>query len=196
MKDIIVAPNVIRSIQLTRKFRPYQQGSLDCLCGVYAMVNSVKYLRGIGNYTSYQKLITKILCHLKSNGRVPLLVRLTNDGTWLSEIASVYKQVIGPQYNIKRAKPYHHNPETTIEHFIRHCQGFLQQYPDKSIILMGIGGAHEHWTLVYAITDTRLLLHDSSNLKYLGRSYCCLPTDKVQNTHILYPTHTYFLWVE
>ena len=195
MKKLMTLPEKDHSsVQAARPFKPYQQGGMDCLCGIYALMNSVKYLRGCGNSRTYSKLMTNILEHLKRKGRISLITRITQEGTWLEEIASVLKHVICPQYNIKRAKPYHHNPDTTIEVFILHCQGFLEQ--KKGIILIGIGGLHDHWTLIYCITETRLLLQDSSQLKYLGKQYCCLPNQKPQKTHVLYPTHTYFLWVE
>jgi hypothetical protein len=176
------------------KFQPYQQGNVDCLCGIYAMINAVKYLKGHTTFIAYRKLLVRILKHLETHGKTPLLERISHEGTSMAEIASVLKYVICPKYDIQRAKPYHHNPNTTLANFLRHCQGFLEQ--KKGIILIGIEGAHSHWTLIYEITDTRLLLKDSSNLKYLGKRYCCLPSDNTQKTHILYPVFTYFLWID
>jgi hypothetical protein len=191
MKQAIM--NNTQTVKLV-SFKSRQQGSLDCLCGVYSLVNATSYLRHIHSWKQQSQLMAKILEHMKAKGMTPMIARLTKEGTRLDEIASALKYIICPQYTIKRAKPYHHNPETTLQHFLRHCQGFLEQ--NKAIILIGIGGYHDHWTLIYRITQTRLLLHDSSQLKYLGKRYCCLPSENIQKTHVLYPTHTYFLWVE
>ncbi len=180
-----------------KPFKPRQQGHLDCLCGIYTLVNAVTYLRNIRGWKHQSQLMAKILQHMKAKGMTPVIERLTHEGTRLDEIASALKYIISPNYDIRRAKPYHHNPETTLEHFLRHCKGFLEQKSEnKAIILIGIGGCHDHWTLIYCITETRLLLQDSSQLKYLGKQYCCLPDDEPKKTHILYPTHTYFLWVD
>ncbi len=198
MENIMNQTIIMRqAIKQHKPFKPHQQGELDGLCGLYALMNSVKYLRNISGWKQQTKLMTKILKHMKAKGMTSLVVRFT-EGTRLDEIASVLKYIICPQYDIKRAKPYHHNPETTLKHFLRHCQGFLEQKSDKSkgIILVGLGGRYDHWTLIYRITETRIMLQDSSKRKYLNKSNCCLPDDDIQKTHILYPTHTYFLWVE
>jgi len=190
-------PIMIKKEQAIKSFKPRQQGHLDCLCGIYSLVNAVSYLRNIRRRKNQSQLMAKILEHMKTKGMSSIIERLTCGGTRLDEIASVLKYIISPDYDIKRAKPYHHNPDTTLKTFLRHCQGFLEQKSEnKAIILIGIGGCHEHWTLIYCITNTRLLLQDSAHLKYLNKQYCSLPNDEPQKTHILYPTHTYFLWVE
>lgn len=176
-------------------FKAFRQGDLDGLCGLYAIVSSVKYLKGVNNARHHTKLITKILHHLESKEMTPMLIRYTQ-GTTLNEIASVLKHIISPDYGIKRAKPYHRNPKISIEQFIHGWQLFLNQNchgKHKAIILLGVD---MHWTLLYCITDTRLMLHDSSHNKYYSRQHCCLPDAKIKTTHILYPAHTYFLSVD
>ena len=181
-----------------KPLKAHQQGDVDSLCGIYALLNAVRYLREVKGWRSQARLMKTILDHLEAKGMTATTIRLTYDGTLLNEMASALKYIVCPKYQIKRAKPYHKNPETTIEHFLRHCQGFLvqkselkgeQQNKRKAIILTAIGGRHDHWTLIKQITESRILL-------YLSKKYCCLPADEKQTTHILYPTHTYFLWVE
>jgi len=201
-KKIIQTANHDISNGLLKPLKAHQQGDVDSLCGIYALLNSVRYLKEVKGWRSQARLMKMILEFMEAKGMTATTVRLTYEGTLLNEMASALKYIVCPKYHIKRAKPYHKNPETTIDHFMRHCQGFLEQNSDhkgekkKAIILTAIGGRHEHWTLFYKITQARILLYDSSKLTYLSKKYCCLPTDEIQTTHILYPTHTYFLWVE
>jgi len=205
MKKVITHP----ASKLLKPLKAHQQGDVDSLCGIYALLNSVRYLKQVKGWKVQARLMKKILDHMEAKGMTATTVRLTYEGTLLNEMASALKYVVCPKYQIKRAKPYHKNPETTINHFLRHCQGFLEQKTEpiielkgeqkkkyKAIILTAIGGKHDHWTLIYKITQNRILLYDSSKLTYLSKKYCCLPTDEIQTTHIIYPTHTYFLWVE
>jgi len=144
---------------LLKPLKAHQQGDVDSLCGIYALLNTVRYLRQVKGWKSQARLMKIILDHLEAKGMTETTLRLTRDGTLLNEMASALKYIICPTYQIKRAKPYHHNPETTIRHFLRHCQGFLEQKLEfkgeqqkyKAIILTAIGGRHDHWTLIYKI---------------------------------------------
>jgi len=193
----------INTSQPLKPLKAHQQGDVDSLCGIYCLINSVRYLKLVKGWKSQARLMKVILDHMEAKGMTATTLRLTYEGTLLNEMASALKYIVCPKYNIKRAKPYHKNPKTTIEHFLRHCQGFLEQKSEskgehnkKAIILTAIGGRHDHWTLIKQITESRILLYDSSRLTHLSRKYCCLPADENQTTHIIYPTHTYFLWVE
>ena len=182
------------SRQLRVKPRPYQQGGLDSLCGVYVLMNAVRYLGPRRHLRHYEVLIENVLTHLNNRKKgLSTTARLAGGGTYLQEIASVLKTIICPRYGIRRAKPYHQDPDTTLDHFLSHCQDFLGK--SGGIILIGIDGTYDHWTLIREVTDKRVLLYDSNQLQYFRRAHCCLPNDPRLTTHILLPTHTYFLWL-
>ena len=64
--------------------KPYQQGDLDGLCGVYALVNAVDYLCGPLSHRKARQLFQQILTHLEA--RAPLASRCTH-GIVINEIA-------------------------------------------------------------------------------------------------------------
>ena len=194
-----------RSNQLIKPLAAHQQGDLDSLCGIYAIINAVRYLKDIKGWKSQAELMKRILDHMEEKGMTKTTVRLTTDGTLLYEMASALKHIVCPKYKIHRSKPYSKNQQTTLDQFLLHCQAFLEQKDkqrgeskanSKAIILTAIGGKHDHWTLIKQITASRILLYDSSGLSYLGREYCCLRDDELQKTHSIYPTCTYFLWIK
>ena len=48
--------------------KPYQQGSLDGLCGIYALVNAVDFLCGPLSSLQARTLFRQILLHIESKG--------------------------------------------------------------------------------------------------------------------------------
>jgi hypothetical protein len=71
---------MIKRGQAIKRLKPYQQGHLDCLCGIYALVNAVTYLRDVRGWKKQSQLMAKVLEHLKAKGVTPTIARLTKEG--------------------------------------------------------------------------------------------------------------------
>jgi hypothetical protein len=168
--------------------RPYRQGELDGLCGVYALVNAVDYLCGPLSKRKAKKLFSQILTHLES--KAPLATRCSS-GISINEIGGILKYVICEEYPIRRYKPFHLKPSISHAAYIQTLERFLQQ--PNTIVFLILYGRFNHWTLIHHITDKTLVTYDSSEIHYVLRSSCSMIDDKVQKLHWLIPTHTYFL---
>jgi hypothetical protein len=168
--------------------KPYRQGTLDSLCGVYALVNAVDYL--CGPLTSFQsrKLFRQILLHLDAKGS---FVSHCTEGIMINEIASILKYVVCKQYPIKRYKPFHRQPGVNKQHYIETLRQFLAQ--PNTIVLLVLEGYLGHWTLVQQITDKKLVTYDSLEIRYVLRSSCSMVNDLPEKRHWLMPTNTYLL---
>ena len=167
---------------------PYQQGDLDGLCGVYALINAVDYLCGPLSDRKARKLFEQILTFLET--KAPLASRCTH-GIVINEIAGILKSVVCKQYPIKRYKPFHRQPGVNKQRYIKTLSKFLQQ--PNSIVLLALEGYHGHWTLVYRITDKKLLIYDSGNIHYVLLRSCSMISDDIEKRHWLMPAHTYLL---
>lgn len=168
--------------------KPYQQGQLDGLCGVYALVNAVQLLCGPLNVRQSQQLFEQLLSALEKRGS---LLHYCTRGITLTELSYLLKQVIGPQYPIIRRKPFHRRPKPPPSHYFRALDQFLAQ--PHTAALVGMAGAISHWTLLHQVTDSRLLTFDSLGMQYVYRRSCGLIEQEPLRRHWLVPTHTYFL---
>jgi len=168
--------------------KPYQQGDLDGLCGVYALVNAVDYLCGPLSRRKAIQLFEQILTHLEA--KAPLASRCTN-GIVINEIAGILKTVICQHYPIQRYKPFHRQPWVNKSRYIKTLREFLQQ--PNTIVLLALEGYHSHWTLVHQITDKTLMTYDSSEIHYVLINNCSMISDKVEKGHWLIPAQTYLL---
>ncbi len=168
---------------------PLQQGYLDCLCGVYAVINAVNYLHGPLRKARVSQLFELCLRQLATKRCV--IERIIRYGTIGQDISGLLI-LANQHYRLVRSKPFHRQARIELEAFWRHCQQFLRQ--PHTLILMAIGGTHAHWTWVYRITDTRMLLFDSAQLKHLSKRHCQMANDDpLVKRHYFYPSHTYFL---
>ena len=171
---------------------PYRQGELDSLCGLYALVNAVKHLCGPLDKHTAGRLFEQIVRCLEQ--RASLEQRIIW-GTDLSEIGTVLGQVIDPQYPIRRCKGFHGRSRVTVDQFWERLRQFFDEH--GGIVLTAVGGEHEHWTLVDRVTVRVLHLYDSDGLRQLHRRCCTTNPDNAERQrHILYPSHTYLLWVD
>lgn len=168
--------------------KPYRQGDLDGLCGVYALVNAVDYLCGPLSKRKAKKLFAQMLTHLES--KAPLATRCSL-GTSINEIGGILKYVVCTQYPIQRHKPFHLKSMVSHTVYIETLREFLQQ--PNTIVFLILYGHLNHWTLVRKITDKTLVTHDSCEIRYVLRGSCSMLIDDVKKLHWLIPTHTYFL---
>lgn len=172
--------------------KPYRQGDLDSLCGVYCIVNAVSRLCGPLPKQEAADLFESIVDFLET--RSPLVERIV-DGTVLGEIGGALGQVVAHEYPIERRKAFHGYPRVSIDFFWGHVQDFMDDY--GGVVLTAIGGTHDHWTLIHKATDRTFMLYDSSGIHRLNKAHCTLDQNNPdKRPHVLHPTHTYFLWVD
>jgi hypothetical protein len=144
--------------------RPYRQGDLDLLCGVYCVVNAVRLAalphRRLG-YTNSAVLFAVLVRKLDKRGWLYNVVtagmgtRLVGRllrwaGRWLRDEHELVLEVKRPFR--KRDDPLH-------------CLQFLAAHLGKPGTAAIVGTA-EHWTVAQAVGSKRLQLFDSN-----GRSY-------------------------
>lgn len=168
--------------------KPYRQGQLDGLCGVYAMVNAVDVLCGPISKRHAKALFLDILRFLESRG--PLAERCTQ-GIVIHDMAAILNYVVCQQYPIQRSKPFHHRPHVDKQQYLATLAQFLQQ--PQTIVFAGLEGYLNHWTLIEGITDKTLKTYDSDGIRFLLQRSCSMLHDDEPKLHWLMPTHTYLL---
>jgi hypothetical protein len=172
------------------ELKPYEQGGLSSLCGIYSIVNAMRIIRGLNNDDS-KELFAQITHYLEENKN--LAVSLTS-GISITVIGSIFKDVIGERLN--RAIPFHKRPNVRIGEFWTEMKRFLDEErskEEKRVILLSLGGEHEHWTLTHRMSNKRIILFDSIGLKHLDRRNCTTRKTSSGRRHLIHPTQTYFL---
>jgi hypothetical protein len=172
------------------KLKPYEQGALDSLCGIYSIVNAMRVIRGLSNEES-QELFTQIIGYLEDNKSLAVTLA---QGISITVMGSIFKDVIGEK--IDRAIPFQKQTDVRISEFWTEMTRFLHMKRlkgEKRVILLSLGGLHDHWTIVRKISSKRIWLFDSIGLQNLDRSKCTTRKASSSRRHLIYPTQTYFL---
>lgn len=174
--------------------RRREQGSLDGLCGVYAIVNSMGSVGGKKVTVEIQREIFRALAkNLNSDGKLhDLMVEGINFRT-LGKLLDVAIAMIHEQTGglIERTVACR-TGKTTLDDFWLLLEQQIASNNAGSCIL-GLGGKHEHWTCVKAITEKSIRLIDSDGLKAIQRSRATVGAVNSSRQHKLFPTQTYFL---
>lgn len=168
--------------------KPYRQGQLDGLCGLYALINAVNVLCGPLTTRQARALFLDILSFLESRG--PIAERCVH-GVAIHDIAAILKHVICARYPIVRRKPFHRCKRVDSALYLQTLSDFLAH--PRTIAFVAIEGYYNHWTLISAITDKSIVLHDSDAMHFLLKSSCSMPHEKDQKRHWLLPTFSYLL---
>ena len=104
-------------------------------------------------------------------------------------IGEILKNVKG--LNLEREMPFHGLKVTGLLKFWSSMQDFLN-LPNRSILL-GLGGVHDHWSVVEKISNKRITFLDSDGIKFINRDFCTTQEPNKKRIHQIFPTHTYFL---
>jgi hypothetical protein len=172
------------------KLKPYEQGALDSLCGIYSIVNAMRVIRGLSNEES-QELFTQIISYLEDNKTLAVTLA---EGISITVLGSIFKDIIGEK--IDRAIPFQKQTDVGISEFWTEMTRFLhakRTKGEKRAILLSLGGLHDHWTIVRKISSKRIWLFDSIGLRNLDRSKCTTRKASSSRRHWIHPTQTYFL---
>lgn len=164
-----------------RQPRPFEQGELDGLCGIYSVINSLNWAlhslrashrgtrRQAGQLIEEERIglfasAVRILPH-RRYGLCPVV-----DGISGAELARVLKESVawlqdrrGLQLSIRR--PFYRRTRVTT----RRLRLVLTEHLAKpgTAAIIGVEPPWEHWTVVVRVTAKRLALLDSSGASIL-----------------------------
>jgi len=171
--------------------KPYRQGDLDGLCGVYAVVNAVHLLcPEVDDELSdrlFRKLMKGIAKRRKRSHRVVWggmgakslrhLAKIARCD--LSKVLSIELTVQGLE--VKGGKPG-----------IPQIWSALQEaLDDSTVAIVGLGGRRHHWRVAHQLSDKQMRLQDSNNLKVVLRSGCT--TRATECRYVLSPENVLLL---
>ena len=180
-----------------------RQGGLDCLCGVYAVINATQIVIGKFKVDKNRKkrpcqkraLFNDLVGYLAERNKLEkaLTVGITKidmrGGLLDIAIQSVrtYQQL-----EMRKQRAFNKGP-VSLEQYWEKLTDHLSR--DGTAVIIDISGRLEHWTCVKQITPETLILADSSGIKLIRRQQCTIgPVEK--GNYTLWPMKTYLLSVE
>lgn len=175
---------------MSRRLRkPYKQGSLDSLCGPYALVNAIHYVCGPLGRDKAVSLLISLLHELRLSYDP---VSRLEDGTGIMEMRRLM-QSVHLNHPIRWKRPFAKQANiggkavwAAIARFLRETGGVV--LIDFECVDYG------HWTVIRKISATTLTLFDSNGRQYLRRQCCKVVGEQRDRPYTFQPSTAYFLW--
>lgn len=180
-----------------------RQGSIDCLCGIYCVLNATEIVIGKFKYdknlakrnSQKMAMFSDLVGYLAKNKKLKKALtkginQIDHPGGLLDiAIKSVRKY---QKLRMRKEKAFDQNPATLDEYLEKLANHLMQE--NSSVIIL-LSGRIEHWTCVRKITQRTLILSDSVGMKYIHRKYCTIGAEE-KGMYTLWPTMTYLLSLE
>lgn len=157
-----------------RQLTPYQQGSLDGLCGLYAIINALVFVSGSHRRLSHPIVESLFAELLQAIDRTIGLFHALHYGIdtgplviILGEAVASFANDHGLVVTIKR--PWEHKPEVSLRDLLR---GLRRYHAKGAVVLIGFGGYLDHWTVAVAISARAMRLFDSAGVTRVSLACC------------------------
>ena len=158
-----------------RAREPLQQGHLDGLCGVYAIINAIRYVRPDVTQRHAQWLFERLNRALaKQNPARASAGRMVIHGlnrTEMRRLIEVARQQLALEFGITLKVEW--LPKLGRRwHLAELWRVLAVQMSLGRVAVLGLGGRHAHWSVVIAVTPKQLRLFDSDRLRTIRRRQC------------------------
>ena len=157
-----------------RRIRPLQQGDLDGLCGVYAIVNAIRWLCPALSEGQSKKLFGALIDAREQRPmRRPLAFvyrGLTRAGLTRMVDTAIIWAANGPGLYIEAE--WLAPPERRRDPLAKVWQRLERQIGPGAVAIVGLGKASDHWTVAVEASPRQLTLLDSDGMSTLRRERC------------------------
>jgi hypothetical protein len=173
--------------------RPFQQGNLDGLCGIYALINAIRLATADHIHLSNSEWIGVFGCLLAQADKHTGATNLVTGGIGARRLIALTRYAINHMAD-------HHGIELTMSRPLielerpskRKLIAKLRRLVGRpgSAVLIGLGGHLNHWTVVCSVGDRSLGLFDSSGLHRIRIDHCRSRHERKLRTtveHVLRP---------
>lgn len=172
----------------------YRQGSLDTLCGVYAVINSTRAVADTYRVRLTRKQCSELfrkLCDVLADGG--RLADALTEGTTITTFQSMTRHAHewleserGLKLTSRRA--FRSAPDG-LDTYWRTLESHAAEFGAGSV-LVGLCGRLDHWTCVRSVNERAITLVDSDGVKILRRDRCTISDPDRRRIHQLVPTQT------
>lgn len=159
--------------------KPYQQGQLDMLCGLYAVINAscmmMKQIRPLSP-NDCQDIFIELVNMLVMEG---LLESAITEGTTQQTMSRMLKTAdvwlsLHRGVHLSYKKPFHNDSTVPTEKMKATLVDHLTKQKSSAIICLT--GIIDHWTTIQEVQKKRMILIDSNGRRVINSSTCLSPT--------------------
>lgn len=173
-----------------KPIKPYRQGDLDGLCGIYAVINAVCLISDNIKIEPLQDIFHKtIKLQIKHRKSVTFMV----NGISQAKVARLMQRIIKPNFNIKYSRPYKTRKELSVPELWSSYSDYLNGSDKRCIIICYETKTYGHWSIVQAMTAKRLYLFDSSERVIINRRHISTTTLSDTTPILIDFTATFYL---
>ncbi len=167
-----------QSCDPSRRARAFRQGDLDGLCGVYALVNALRYVERL-NEDQCEVIFRKLIRTLGKGHRAhETLLWGMSFRKMKGLVAAAARCRFEDRELAFGARPLRlKRQDRSLPGLWAALEGELGP---TCVALIGISGATEHWCVIHRITAKTLWLLDSSGRTRLRRSRCTVRASRTR----------------
>jgi len=151
---------------------PWQQGALDPLCGLYAIINAIQYAAPDPGFSKSDasSLFSEIACELEDHlgvggllgyglTRRSICVALQTASTWLGDNCD---------WKLEAKWPFYRSSIVEHSQLRRALRSHLLN--SNTAAICALSGHIDHWTVVVDLTPDRAHLFDSCGMRFIQTS--------------------------
>jgi hypothetical protein len=170
--------------------KPFRQGDLDGLCGVYAVLNALKALGYRENHEGWQVILSEIITYLHESKESTFFF---TDGINTPDMSRILKHIACLNRDIVYSKPFHSKADITLSELWDTLSLYLNSKIHRTAILCVQGHHCGHWTVVSSLSKKRITFFDSSDMEWVNRSRCTTTDLTTNHSILLYPATLFLL---
>jgi hypothetical protein len=154
----------------SRRLKPYRQGCLDGLCGLYALINALRLLcPRLGEDDCEWAFCALIRARARQTASPLAVISGGLSRRELLRLIGSWQRYAAREFGITLTVSRLKASEPTLRGIWR---GLSRVLDGKSVAIIGLDGVERHWTVAYAATPRTLRVADSSGLRMIFRSQC------------------------
>lgn len=156
---------------------PFNQGDLDSLCGVYCVMNAVRFLcPELGRQKSIG--LFQVLSESLTTNRVTAY-EMVGLGIEIPTVHALVEAACNYLQEVLDTSIVSATLTSKIRRFDDLWAALSEGLGDNQVAIIGLSGRHDHWTVAYRMTARTIRLFDSDSMKVLQRARCSLRNPRV-----------------
>jgi hypothetical protein len=172
--------------------KPYRQGDLDGLCGVYSIINSVRVLAPEIDQEAAEWLFSELMYALSDFGAEPKEIVTGGIGRrHLSQLIRRAVRYMIDEYEIHLTVsrlPKELRQSTDLQEL---WAWLSERVSPTRVAILGLGGRYDHWTVAIDVTSQQIKLFDSGEVGILRRRSCTV--GRASMRYRISPVHVFLI---
>ena len=172
--------------------RPYRQGDLDGLCGVYSIINAVRVLCPELDQEGAEWLFAQLMWSLEDLGvNLPTAVASGIGRVELGRLIRAATAYVAEELEIQLTVRRLPKALRLTSNLAELWHAFEASLSPECVAIIGVAGIHSHWTIAAQITAKQVKLYDSGRIAILRRGHCTV--GRAVNRHGIPPKHVFLI---